>query len=145
MTRSKLEAWDWGGQEVSGVARIEGPIVVVEGVTGVGYDEVVDVIDPQGHLRRGRVLEVGEGLAVVEVFAGTTGLSIAETRVRFLGQPLRLPVSVEMLGRVFNGLGTPIDGIPEPLAERWADINGQPINPTARIYPREIIQMAGVV
>ncbi len=140
MTRPKLEAWDWGGQEVSGVARIEGPIVVVEGVTGVGYDEVVDVIDPQGHLRRGRVLEVGEGLAVVEVFAGTTGLSIAETRVRFLGQPLRLPVSVEMLGRVFNGLGTPIDGIPEPLAERWADINGQPINPTARIYPREIIQ-----
>ncbi len=140
MTGHNLAALEFGGQEVSGAARIEGPIVVVEGVTGVGYDEVVDVIDPQGRLRRGRVLEVGEGLAVVEVFAGTTGLSIEATQVRFLGQPMRLPVSVEMLGRVFDGLGAPIDGVPEPLAERWADINGQPINPTARVYPREIIQ-----
>ena len=131
---------EYGGQEVAGAARIEGPIVVVEQVYGVSFDEVAEVIDTQGRIRRGRVLEVGEGVAVVEVFAGTTSLSIEDTHVRFLGRPMRLPVSVEMLGRVFDGLGVPIDGGPEPLADRWADVNGQPINPTARIYPRDIIQ-----
>ncbi|HEC33111.1 MAG TPA: V-type ATP synthase subunit B [Chloroflexi bacterium] len=130
----------YGGQEAVGVARVEGPIVVVTGIGNVGYDEMVEVVDARGRLRRGRVLEVGEGVAVVEVFAGTTGLSIEDTHVRFLGQPMRLPVSTEMLGRVFDGLGAPIDGGPEPLAERWADINGQPINPTARVYPRDYIQ-----
>ena len=135
-----IERAAYGGQEVAGAARIEGPIVVVEGVSGVGYDEVAQVIDAQGRVRRGRVLEVGEGLAVVEVFAGTTGLSIQETHVRFLGESMHLSVSAEMLGRVFDGLGNPIDGGPQPLAERWADINGQPINPTARIYPRDTIQ-----
>jgi V/A-type H+-transporting ATPase subunit B len=129
-----------GGQEVVGVARIEGPIVVVEGAGTVGYDEVVEVIDSQGRVRRGRVLEVGENLAVVEVFAGTTGLSIGGTHVRFLGGPLRIPVAEEMLGRVFDGLGTPIDGSPQPLTAHYADINGQPINPTARVYPRDYIQ-----
>ena len=131
---------EYGGQEVAGAARIEGPIVVVEGVSGVGYDEVAEIVDSKGRIRRGRVLEVGEGVAVVEVYAGTTGLSIEDTHVRFIGQPMHLPVSAEMLGRVFDGLGTPIDGGPEPLAEQWADVNGQPINPTARIYPRDIIQ-----
>ena len=135
-----MEMAEFGGQEVAGVARVEGPIVVVTGVGNVGYDEVAEVIDSQGRLRRGRVLEVGEGVAVVEVFAGTTGLSIEDTHVRFLGRSMRLPVSTEMLGRVFDGLGTPIDGGPDPLAERWADVNGQPINPTARVYPRDYIQ-----
>jgi V/A-type H+-transporting ATPase subunit B len=129
-----------GGQEAIGVARIEGPIVVVESAGTVAYDEVVDVMDAGGRVRRGRVLEVGEGMAVVEVFAGTTGLSISETRVRFMGQPLRIPVAEEMLGRVFDGLGAPIDGGPAPLADRHADINGQPINPSARVYPRDTIQ-----
>jgi V/A-type H+-transporting ATPase subunit B len=135
-----MEIAEYGGQEVTGVARVEGPIIVVDGVVGIGYDEVAEIVDSRGRLRRGRVLEVGEGIAVVEVFAGTTGLSIEDTRVRFLGQPMHLPVSTEMLGRVFDGLGTPIDGGPEPLAERWADVNGQPINPTARVYPRDTIQ-----
>ncbi len=130
----------YGGQEVAGAARVEGPIVVIEGVNGVGYDEVVEVIDAQGRVRRGRVLEVGENVAVIEVFAGTTGLSINATNVRFQGHPMQMGVSTEMLGRVFDGLGLPIDGGPPPLAERWADVNGQPINPTARIYPRAIIQ-----
>jgi V/A-type H+-transporting ATPase subunit B len=130
----------YGGQEVIGAARVEGPIVVIQGVDGVGYDEVAEVVDSEGRVRRGRVLEVGEGLAVVEVFAGTTGLSIQDTEVRFLGQPMRLPVSAEMLGRVFDGLGTPIDGGPDPLGDVWRDINGQPINPTARVYPRDTIQ-----
>jgi V/A-type H+-transporting ATPase subunit B len=134
------ESQNRGGQEIIGVARIEGPLVVVQGTGSVGYDEVAEVIDLQGRVRRGRVLEVGEDVAVVEVFAGTTGLSIDDTRVRFLGQPLRIPVSPEMLGRVFDGLGTPIDGGPQPLADHFADINGQPINPTARVYPRDYIQ-----
>lgn len=135
-----MEIAEYGGQEVAGVARIEGPIVVVESISGIGYDEMAEVVDAQGRRRRGRVLEVGEGVAVVEVFAGTTGLSIEDTLVRFFGQPMHLPVSTEMLGRVFDGMGTPIDGGPEPLAERWADVNGQPVNPTARVYPRDIIQ-----
>jgi V/A-type H+-transporting ATPase subunit B len=134
------ELLDRGGQEVIGVSRIEGPIVVVEGVGSVGYDEVVEVIDSQGRLRRGRMLEVGEDMAVVEIFAGTTGLSIDGTRVRFLGGPLHIPVAEEMLGRVFDGLGTPLDGGPPPLTDHYADINGQPINPTARVYPRDYIK-----
>ena len=129
-----------GGQEVIGVGRISGPILVIEGIGAIGYDEVVEVIDSQGKLRRGRILEVGEGMAVVEVFAGTTGLSIDGTSVRFLGGPLRIPVAEEMLGRIFDGLGSPMDGGPQPLSEDYEDINGQPINPTARVYPRDYIQ-----
>jgi V/A-type H+-transporting ATPase subunit B len=129
-----------GGKWVIGVARIEGPIVVVRRVAGVRYDEVVEIRDAQGQVRRGRVLEVGRDMAVVEVFAGTTGLSINNTRVRFLGQPLHIPVTDEMLGRVFDGLGAPVDGGPPPLTNQYADVNGKSINPTARVYPRDYIQ-----
>ena len=129
-----------GGQEVLGVGRIEGPIIVVEGAANVSYDEVVEIRDPRGDLRRGRVLEVGEGFAVIQVFSGSTGLSIDGTSVRFLGNTLHIPVAEEMLGRIFDGLGTPIDGGPEPLTDRYMDVNSQPINPTARIYPRDYIQ-----
>src|SRR5512147_2749626 len=129
-----------GGQEVSGVGRIEGPIVIVEGATNVSYDEVVEIRDSRGQIRRGRVLEVGEDMAVIQVFAGSTGLSIDGTRIRFLGDTLHMPVAEEMLGRVFDGLGNPIDGGPPPLTDRYADVNGQPINPTARVYPRDYIQ-----
>jgi len=129
-----------GGQEVVGVSRIEGPLMFVEGAVNVGYDEVVEILDGHGRLRRGRILEVGEGMAVVQVFAGSTGLSIDGTRVRFLGTTLHIPVAEEMLGRVFDGLGMPLDGGPQPLTETYADVNGQPINPTARIYPRDYIQ-----
>jgi len=129
-----------GGQEVIGVSRIEGPIMVVEGASNVSYDEVVEIQDVRGQRRRGRVLEVGEGFAVVQVFAGSTGLSIDGTRVRFLGDTLHMPVAEEMLGRIFDGLGNPIDGGPQPLADHYADVNGQPINPTARVYPRDYIQ-----
>jgi V/A-type H+-transporting ATPase subunit B len=131
---------DLGLNEVVGASRIEGPLVFVEGTGKVGYDEVVEIIDSQGKMRYGRVLEVGEGMAVVEVFAGTSGLSIDGTRIHFLGRPFHIPVAEEMLGRIFNGLGAPVDGGPEPLADRYADINGQPINPTARVYPRDYIQ-----
>jgi V/A-type H+-transporting ATPase subunit B len=134
------EATVLGGQEVVGVGRIEGPIMVVEGAANVSYDEVVEIQDSRGQHRRGRVLEVGEGFAVIKVFAGSTGLSIDGTRVRFLGSTLHMPVAEEMLGRIFDGLGTPIDGGPEPLTDTYRDVNGTPINPTARIYPRDYIQ-----
>ncbi len=134
------EATVLGGQEVVGVGRIEGPILIVEGATNVSYDEVVEIRDSKGQLRRGRVLEVGEGTAVVQVFAGSTGLSIDGTSVRFLGDTLHMPVAEEMLGRIFDGLGNPIDGGPQPLTDHYADVNGQPINPTARVYPRDYIQ-----
>src|SRR5512135_2809781 len=129
-----------GGQEVVGVGRIEGPILFVEGASNVGYDEVVEIVDAQGRVRRGRVLEVGERTTVVQVFAGSTGLSIDGTRVRFLGGTLHIPVAEEMLGRVFDGLGMPLDGGPQPLTDHYADVNGQPINPTARVYPRNYIK-----
>ena len=129
-----------GGQEVVGVGRIDGPIMLVEGGANISYDEVVEIQDARGQYRRGRVLEVGEGFAVVQVFAGSTGLSIDGTSVRFLGTTLHMPVAEEMLGRIFDGLGTPIDGGPEPLTDSYRDVNGQPINPTARIYPRDYIQ-----
>jgi V/A-type H+-transporting ATPase subunit B len=135
-----MSVTDLGLNEVLGVSRIEGPLVFVEGIGSVGYDEVVEIIDSRGRLRHGRVLEVGEGLAVIEVFAGTSGLSIDGTRIHFMGTPYHIPVAEEMLGRIFNGLGKPLDGGPEPLADRYADINGAPINPTARIYPVDYIQ-----
>jgi V/A-type H+-transporting ATPase subunit B len=135
-----MSTTDLGVNEVLGVSRIEGPLVFVEGIGSVGYDEVVEIIDARGRMRYGRVLEVGEGLAVIEVFAGTSGLSIDGTRIQFTGQPYHIPVAEEMLGRIFDGLGRPIDGGPEPLAERYADINGSPINPTARVYPVDYIQ-----
>jgi len=131
---------DVGINEVIGASRIEGPIVVVKDIGHVGYDEVVEILDSTGRTRFGRILEVGEDMAVVEVFAGTTGLTIDGTSVRFLGEPYQIPVAEEMLGRIFDGLGRPIDGGPEPLADRYADINGQPTNPTARVYPRDYIQ-----
>ncbi len=128
------------GREIRGIAQVNGPILVVEGVGGICYDEVVDVIGPAGIARRGRVLEAGEDRAVIEIFSGTAGLSIAETRVRLTGRPMHTAVSEEMLGRVFDGLGAPIDGQPDPLPEDWADVNGQPINPVARHYPQDAIE-----
>ncbi len=140
MSQQTNQLTDWGIQEVSGVGRVEGPIVVVERAGNVGYDEVVEVIDSLGRMRRGRVLEVGEKMAVVEVFSGTSGLTIDGTHIRFLGQSMHIPVADEMLGRIFDGTGNPIDGGPQPLASKFADINGQPINPTSRVYPRDYIQ-----
>jgi V/A-type H+-transporting ATPase subunit B len=122
-----------------GVQRIAGPLVFVEGTSGVGYGEAAE-IDCDGATLRGRVLEVGEDAAVVEVFERTAGLALASTRVRFLGRPLEIPVGAEMLGRTFDGRGDPIDGGPPPLMADRRDVNGMPINPVARDYPREFIQ-----
>lgn len=126
--------------EYRGVQKISGPLIFVEGVTNVGYNELVEVRGEEGVVRRGRVLEINRGVAVVEVFEGTTGLSTTGTSVKFYGKPLMIPLSTEMLGRVFNGLGEPIDGGPTPFTEDYRDVNGLPINPYARDYPTQFIQ-----
>lgn len=128
------------GLQYGGAAKIEGPFVIVERVRDVGYDEMVEIIDGTRRTRIGRVLEITERHAVVQVLEGTTGLSNKTLRARFLGESFRLPVSREMLGRVFDGLGRPADGAGAALAADVRDVNGLPINPCARRYPCEFIQ-----
>jgi V/A-type H+-transporting ATPase subunit B len=128
------------GLEYKGVASISGPIIIVENVRDVGYDELVSVISQTGEIRRGKVIQVTQKAVTVQVFEGTTGLSPSETRTRFLGKPLETPVSTEMLGRVMNSFGEPIDGHPRFFTEERRDVNGFPLNPTAREYPRDFIQ-----
>src|SRR5690606_8218157 len=106
----------------------------------VGYDEIVEILDPCDVPRLGRVLEISEQQAVIQVLEGTTGLSNKTLRARFLGESFRLPVSQQMLGRVFDGLGRPADGGPPPLSADRRDVNGMPLNPYSRRYPREFIQ-----
>ena len=128
------------GVQYAGAARIEGPLIFVDRVRDVGFDELVEVKDAAGHARLGRVLDISQEQAVVQVLEGTSGLASQTVRVRFLGESLRLPVARRMLGRVFDGLGRPADGGPAPLADERRDVNGLPINPFARRYPREFIQ-----
>jgi len=128
------------GMEYVGVSRIDGPLVLVETRHAVGFDEVVEITDPSGNRRVGRVLDTTDTSAVVQVLEGTTGLSNLRTKVRFLGESLHLEVSRSMLGRVFDGLGRPTDGGPAPIGGVRRDINGEPMNPYARVYPRDFIQ-----
>ena len=129
-----------GVREYTRVTEIRGPLLVVEGVSRVAYDEIVEVELSNGERRRGRVLEVNRNIAIVQVFEGTTGITTTGTKVRFLGKPLEIPVSEDMLGRIFNGLGEPIDGGPPVEAEERRDVNGAPLNPAERDYPEDFIQ-----
>lgn len=126
--------------EYKTVSEVRGPLLIVERTRNVAYAEVVEVIDRGGELRRGQVLDVFEDKAVVQVFEGTSGLDTKDTSVRFLGETLKIPVSSEVLGRIFSGSGKPIDSGEQVIAEDLLDINGSPINPTAREHPREFIQ-----
>jgi len=119
---------------------LSGPLLFVENVQNVGYNEIVELHGSDGLIRRGQVLEVDGNRAVVQVFVGTRGLDLAQTKARFTGDVARLGVSLEMLGRMFNGSGEPIDGGPPLVPEIRLDINGQPINPWARDHPAEFIQ-----
>ncbi|MEB3760772.1 MAG: ATP synthase subunit B [Desulfurococcales archaeon] len=130
----------YGVREYSKIREIKGPLLIVEGVSNVAYDEIVEVELPSGEKRRGRVLDVSRGVAVVQVFEGTTGITTTGTTVKFLGKPLEIPVSEDMLGRIFNGLGEPIDGGPPIIAEEERDVNGAPLNPAEREYPEDFIQ-----
>jgi V/A-type H+-transporting ATPase subunit B len=122
------------------VSSVSGPLVVVEKTEDVKYAELAEVQLSDGSIRRGKVLEISEDKALVQMFEGTLGVNIADSRVRFLGHTQQLSVSADLLGRIFDGAGRPRDNSPEIIAVRRLDINGNPINPTARDYPSEFIQ-----
>jgi V/A-type H+-transporting ATPase subunit B len=127
-------------REYKTIQKIASPLMIVKNVEGVTYDELAEIELPNGEVRRCKVLEVEDDHAVVQLFESAQGINLAQSKVRFLGHPLQLGVSEDMLGRVFNGMGEPIDGGPAILAEEHRDINGLPMNPAARAYPAEFIQ-----
>ena len=127
-------------KEYKTIREIASPLMVVEHVEGVTYDELGEIELPNGEIRRCKVLEVEGDKAVVQLFESAQGINLAESKVRFLGHPQQLAVSEDMLGRVFNGMGQPIDGGPAIIADAHLDINGLPMNPAARAYPAEFIQ-----
>ena len=127
-------------KEYKTIKEVVGPLMLVEGVEGVKYDELVEVTEQSGAIRRGKVLEVRDDKAVIQLFENTQGLQITTSKVRFLGRSLSLAVSQDMLGRVFDGMGNPRDGGAPVIPEKRLDINGEPINPAARDYPNEFIQ-----
>ncbi len=129
-----------GIKEYTSVTEVAGPLMVVEGIDAVGYGEVVEIETAGRERRRGQVLEAAEGKAVVQVFEGTRGIDTSKTKVRFTGRTVRLPVSMEMMGRIFDGTGQPVDKGPMIIPEDELDIHGNPTNPTAREYPRDFIQ-----
>ncbi|MBQ1351514.1 MAG: V-type ATP synthase subunit B [Oscillospiraceae bacterium] len=127
-------------KEYRTIAEISGPLMVVHQTEGVTYDELAEIELPNGELRHCKVLEVNGDNAVVQLFDSSAGINLAQSKIRFLGHSLELGVSDDMLGRVFDGMGRPIDGGPDILAEEYKDINGLPMNPAARDYPSEFIQ-----
>ncbi len=126
--------------EYRNVTEVSGPLLVVEGIKDVAFNEIARIKLPSGEERLGQVLEAETDRAVLQVFAGTRGLDTDLTSVQFTGEVMKLGVSRELLGRIFNGLGEPIDDSPDILADERRNINGDPINPSAREFPREFIQ-----
>ncbi len=126
--------------EYLGLKEVTGSLVVLQGVKDVAYEEMVDIKLTNGELRTGRVIDIKDDVAVVQIFEGTTGISSSNTRSRFLGKALEIPLSKEILGRTLDGLGRPIDGLGDIFPDVSRDINGNPINPIAREYPRDYIQ-----
>ncbi|KAJ9478324.1 V-type proton ATPase subunit B [Pseudozyma hubeiensis] len=122
------------------VSAINGPLVVLENVKFPSYNEIVSLTLPDGSRRGGQVLEVSGNKAIVQVFEGTSGIDVRDTHIEFTGSSMKLPVSEDMQGRIFNGSGAPIDKGPRVFAEDYLDINGSPINPYSRVYPEEMIQ-----
>ena len=127
-------------KEYKTIKEIVGPLMLVEGVDGVKYDELVEVVQEDGRLRRGKVLEVRDDKSVVQLFENTQGLKISTSKARFLGRSLSLDLSEDMLGRVFDGMGNPRDGGAPIIPDKRMNVNGEPINPAARDYPDEFIQ-----
>ncbi|WP_106448720.1 V-type ATP synthase subunit B [Trichococcus alkaliphilus] len=127
-------------KEYKTVTEVVGPLMIVEEIEGVKFDELVEIQMQNGEIRHGQVLEVSKDKAMVQIFEGPSGINIKDTKVRFRGKPLSIAVSEDMVGRVFDGMGNPIDGGPEIIPEMNLDVNGQAINPVARDYPDEFIQ-----
>ena len=120
--------------------KVEGPLIVLSNIEGVAYDEIVNIKLDNGEMRKGKVIKVDGKSVVVQVFEGTTGISTNNVSVKFTGEPLKLPLSKEILGRSFNGIGEPVDGAYQIISKDKYNINGRPINPVARRYPRNFIQ-----
>ncbi len=127
-------------KEYRSIQEIAGPLMLVTGVEGVKYDELGEIELVNGEIRRCKVLEVNGDTALVQLFESSTGINLSDSKVRFLGKSLDFGVSPDILGRVFDGMGKPIDGGPEIIPEKRLDVNGAPINPAARDYPSEFIQ-----
>ena len=123
-----------------GLKEVTGPLVVLDNVSDVSFEEMAELVLEDGTVRTGRVVLLEGSRAVIQVFEGTSGLSLTNTKTRLLGHPMELALSRELLGRVFSGSGRPIDGLGEVFAERFQDINGSPINPVSRVYPRNYIR-----
>ena len=128
------------GKEYIGIDQIDGPLLFIKNTHDVGFRELVECVDPSDAVRLGIVLDTSSDVVVVQLFEGTASLTLPYTRLRFRGEAHALGVSENMLGRVFNGLGHPVDGGPAPRAETYLNVNGKAINPTAREYPRDFIQ-----
>lgn len=127
-------------KEYKSIKEVVGPLMLVENVSGVTYNELVEIEQANGERRRGKVLEVNGDRALVQLFEGSQGLKISTAKAKFLGKSLELNVSTDMLGRVFSGMGEVIDDGPAIIPEKRMDINGQPMNPYSRDYPNEFIQ-----
>ncbi|MFR5262532.1 MAG: V-type ATP synthase subunit B [Christensenellales bacterium] len=127
-------------KEYKTISEVVGPLMLVENVEGVTYDELGEIVLPNGEKRLCKVLEVNGSNAMVQLFESSAGINLSESTVKFLGRGTQLKVSPEMMGRVFDGMGRPKDGGPEIIAEKSLDINGLPMNPAARDYPAEFIQ-----
>ncbi len=128
------------GVEYKGVSSVDGPIIVVKSTRDIFYNEIVYVRDRSGAKKTGRVIDLNNDTAIVQIFGSTTGIDLNEASVEFLEKPMELAVGDGLLGRIFNGLGEPIDGLPPIVSNKAIDVNGMPINPFARIYPRDFIQ-----
>lgn len=128
------------GLEYRGILRADGPIVIAENRENVGFSELVRVRDRSGHYRLGRVVDISEQAVAIQLFSENTGISIEDAWVEYLEKPLTFRVGEGIVGRIFNGLGEPIDGYPPIMSSDLRDINGRPINPSARVYPRDFIQ-----
>ncbi len=128
------------GIEYRGVTSVDGPIIVLKRTENVFYNETVYVRDRYGQKRTGKVVDISDKAVIVQVFGSTTGLDLDDSTFEFLKEPLELRVGEGLLGRVFNGLGEPIDGYPPIISDKKQNVNGNPINPFARVYPRDFIQ-----
>ncbi len=127
-------------KEYRTIKEVVGPLMLVEGVSGVKYNELVEIEQADGEKRQGKVLEIEGDKALVQLFESSNGLRIDNAKARFLGRSIELSVAPDMLGRVFDGMGNPKDGGPALIPEKRMDINGEPLNPAARDYPSEFIQ-----
>ncbi|SHF40671.1 V-type ATP synthase subunit B [Caloramator proteoclasticus] len=127
-------------KEYRTIREVAGPLMLVDQVEGAVYDELVEIETQTGEIRRGKVLEINGDKALVQLFESSAGINLKDSKVRFLGKTLELGVSIDMLGRVFDGLGRPKDGGPKIIPEKRLDVNGNPLNPVARDYPSEFIQ-----